>query len=201
MEAAAVKEDAPLSAAVLCFSVRVLPEAKEEAERLEIPIFKNDVVYRLAEEYEEWVKQKVEEEKKRTIGSVVLPAKIRLLPGYVFRRSHPVIVGVEVLAGKVKSKTTLVNQNGDEVGEIAQIQDEGKTVSQASKGAQVAISMRGNILVGRQINEGDILYANIPEQDIKIMRTKLEAELSPDELQILSEFIEIRRKKNPVFAL
>jgi translation initiation factor 5B len=201
MEAAAVKEDAPLSAVILCFSVRVLPEAKEEAERLEIPIFKNDVVYRLAEEYEEWVKQKTEEERKRTVDSLVLPAKIRLLPGYVFRRSHPVIVGVEVLAGKAKSKTMLINQNGDEIGEIAQMQDEGKTVSQASKGAQVAISIRGNILVGRQINEGDILYANIPEQDIKIMRTKLEAELSPEDLQVLSEFIEIRRRKNPVFAL
>jgi translation initiation factor 5B len=177
-----------------------LPEAKEEAERLEIPIFKNDVVYRLAEEYEEWVKQKTEEEKKRTISSVVLPAKIKLLPGYVFRRSHPVIVGVEVLAGKVKSKTDLINENGEEIGEIAQIQDEGKTVSQASKGAQVAISIRGNVLVGRQINEGDILYANIPEQDIRIMRTRLEAELSSDDLQILSEFIEIKRKKNPVFA-
>jgi translation initiation factor 5B len=201
MEAAAVKEDAPLSAVVLCFSVRVLPEAKEEAERLDIPIFKNDVVYRLAEEYEMWVKQRTEEEKKRTVDSLVLPAKIRLLPGYVFRRSHPVIVGVEVLAGKVKSKTMLMNQNGDEIGEIAQMQDEGKTVSQASKGAQVAISIRGNILVGRQINEGDILYANIPEQDIKIMRTRLEAELSPEDLQVLSEFIEIRRRKNPVFAL
>jgi translation initiation factor 5B len=201
MEAAAVKEDAPLSAVILCFSVRVLPEAKEEAERLEIPIFKNDVVYRLAEEYQEWVKQKTEEDRKRTVDSLVLPAKIRLLPGYVFRRSHPVIVGVEVLAGKAKSKTMLINQNGDEIGEIAQMQDEGKTVSQASKGAQVAISIRGNILVGRQVNEGDILYANIPEQDIKIMRTKLEAELSPEDLQVLSEFIEIRRKKNPVFAL
>jgi translation initiation factor 5B len=201
MEAAAVKEDAPLSAVILCFSVRVLPEAKEEAERLEIPIFKNDVVYRLAQDYEEWVKQKTEEEKKRTIDSVVLPAKIRLLPGCVFRRSHPVIVGVEVLAGKVKSRTTLVDQNGDEIGDIAQIQDEGKTVSQALKGSQVAISIRGNILVGRQINEGDILYVNIPEQDIKIMRTKLDTELSSDDLQILSELIEIKRKKNPVFAL
>jgi translation initiation factor 5B len=201
MEAAAVKEDAPLSAVVLSFNVRVMSEAKEEAERLEIPIFKNDVVYKLVQEYEEWIKEKKDEEKRKTIKSLVLPAKIKLLPGYIFRRSHPVIVGVEVLAGTARAKTNLITNNGDEAGEIAQMQDEGKTVAQATKGRQVAISIKGNILVGRHINEGDILYADIPEHDIKILRTKLEDELTSDDLQVLSEFIEIKRKKNPVFAL
>ncbi|WXG45506.1 MAG: translation initiation factor IF-2 [Candidatus Atabeyarchaeum deiterrae] len=199
-EAYVVKNEAPLSAVILCFNVRVLPEAKDEAERLGVPIFKNDVVYRLVQEYEEWVIQKREEEKKKTLSSVVMPAKFRILPGYVFRRSHPVIVGVEVLAGVVKPKVTLVNKDGDDVGEIAQVQDEGKTVLQATKGSSVAVSIRGNILVGRQVNEGDILYANVPEGDIRIMRTKLEGELSPEELQTLSELIEIKRKKNPIFA-
>jgi translation initiation factor 5B len=201
MEAAAVKEDSPLSGVVLCFNVRVMSEAKEEAERLEIPIFKNDVVYKLVEEYEEWVKQKKEDEKRKTVSSLVLPAKIKILPGYIFRRSHPVIVGVEVLAGTARAKTGLVNEKGDDAGEIAQMQDEGKTVAQATKGRQVAISIKGNILVGRHINEGDILYADIPEHDIRTLRTKLEDELTSDDLQILSEFIEIKRKKNPVFAL
>ena len=201
MEAAAVKEDAPLSGVVLSFNVRVMPEAKEEAERVDIPIFKNDVVYKLVQEYEEWMKEKREEEKRRTVSSIVLPAKIRILPGYIFRRSHPVIVGVEVLAGTAKAKTALITANGDDVGEIAQMQDEGKTVAQVKKGAQVAVSIKGNILVVRQINEGDILYANIPEGDIKMLRTKLGDELTSDDLQVISEFIEIKRKKNPVFAL
>jgi translation initiation factor 5B len=178
-----------------------LPEAKEEAEKADIPIFRNDVVYKLVQEYEEWVKEKRDEEKRKTVSSIVLPAKIRILPGYIFRRSHPVIVGVEVLAGTARAKTTLITVNGDDIGEIAQIQDEGKTVAQAKKGLQVAVSIRGNILVGRQINEGDILYANIPERDIKMLQTKLGDELTSDDLQTLSEFIEIKRKKNPVFAL
>ncbi|WXG42867.1 MAG: translation initiation factor IF-2 [Promethearchaeati archaeon SRVP18_Atabeyarchaeia-1] len=201
MEAAAVKEDAPFSAVVLSFNVRVMPEAKEEADRLEIPVFKNDVVYKLVDEYEGWVKERKEEEKRKTVSSLVLPAKIKILPGYIFRRSHPVIVGVEVLAGTARAKTGLITEKGDDAGEIAQMQDEGKTVAQATKGRQVAVSIKGNILVGRQINEGDILYANIPEQDIRILRTKLEDELTSDDLQVLSEFIEIKRKKNPVFAL
>jgi translation initiation factor 5B len=201
MEAAAVKADAPLSGVILSFSVRVLPEAKEEAGKMEVPIFRNDIVYRLVQEYEEWVKQKKDEEKRKTLGSLVLPAKIKILPGYIFRRSNPAIVGVEVLAGVIKSKITLLNEKSDEVGEIAQIQDEGKTVTQASKGNSVAISIKGNVLIGRNVDEGDTLYANVPEQDIRIIREKLENELPPEDLQTLSEFIEIRRKKNPVFAL
>jgi translation initiation factor 5B len=201
MEAAAVKADAPLSAVILSFNVRVLPEAKEEAAKLEVPIFKNDVVYRLVQEYEEWVKQKREEEKRNTLSSLVLPAKIRIMPGCIFRRSSPAIVGVEVLAGVIKPKITLLNEKSDEVGDIAQIQDEGKTLTQASKGSSVAISIKGNILIGRNANEGDTLYANIPEHDIKVIKEKLESELPPEDLQALSEFIEIRRKKNPIFAL
>jgi translation initiation factor 5B len=201
MEALAVKVDAPLSGVILSFNVRILPEAREEAGKMEVPIFRNDVVYRLVQEYEEWVKQKKDEEKSKTLGSLVLPAKIKILPGYIFRRSNPAIVGVEVLAGIIKSKITLLNEKSEEVGEIAQIQDEGKTVTQASKGSSVAISIKGNVLIGRNVNEGDTLYANVPEQDIRIIREKLENELPPDDLQTLSEFIEIRRKKNPVFAL
>jgi len=201
MEALAVKVDAPLSAVILSFNVRILPEAKEEATKLGIPIFRNDVVYRLVQEYEEWVKQKKEEEKRKTFSSLVLPAKIKILPGYIFRRSNPAIVGVEVLVGVIRSRISLLNEKSDEVGEIAQIQDEGKTVTQASKGSSVAISIKGNILIGRNVNEGDTLYANIPEQDIRVIRQKLENELPPEDLETLSEFIEIKRRKNPAFAL
>jgi translation initiation factor 5B len=201
MEAAAVKTDAPFSAVILSFNVRVLPEAKEEATKLEVPIFKNDVVYRLVEEYEEWVKQKREEEKRNTLSSIILPAKIRIMPGCIFRRSSPAIVGIEVLAGVIKPRITLLNEKSDEIGEIAQIQDEGKTLTRATRGSSVAISIKGNILIGRNANEGDTLYANIPEHDIKLIKEKLGSELTAEDLQALSEFIEIRRKKNPIFAL
>jgi len=61
MEAYAVSKENSLLGAILAFNVKVLPEAKEEAERLEIDIIKDEVIYRLIEKYEEFVKSKKEE--------------------------------------------------------------------------------------------------------------------------------------------
>ena len=69
------------------------------------------------------------------------PAKMKLLPGYVFRRAKPAIVGVEILAGQIKPKVPVVDENGGDLGEIQQIQDKGKAISEAETGMHVAISM------------------------------------------------------------
>ncbi|MEM3526225.1 MAG: translation initiation factor IF-2, partial [Candidatus Jordarchaeaceae archaeon] len=194
VEAAVVAEKEPLNAVVLAFNVRVLPDAEEEAEASGIPIFRSDVIYGLFDDYEKWVAEKKEEERRRALEGVVRPFKIRVLPGYVFRRSKPAIVGVEVLEGSMIPRVRLINVNNRRVGEIMQIQEEGETRPVAHKGSSVAISIRG-ATVGRQIREGDILYSDIPEFQIEKLLRELEDELTPDELKVLYEIKEFKRKE------
>jgi translation initiation factor 5B len=106
---------------------------------------------------------------------------------------------VEVVAGTVKSRTPVVGADGEDLGEILQIQDKGKAVSEAGTGMQVAISLEKPVF-GRHINEGDTLYAKVPESHARAMLTKFQTRLSPEELEALNEYVNFMRKKIPFWA-
>jgi len=185
---------------ILGFNVKVLPEAAEEARKHGVKIFLNNVIYRLIEEYEEWLNKLREEERRRELESLVRPGKVRIIPGYVFRRSEPAIVGVEVLGGIIKPGYPLMREDGKRLGEIMQIQDKGKPIPFARAGQAVAISIRGRIMIGRHVDEGDVMFTDIPNTHVKILLTKYKNELSDDEIMTLREIVKIKRKQDPTYA-
>jgi translation initiation factor 5B len=178
---------------ILGFNVGILPDAREAAAQAEIPVFMSDVIYRLIEDYEAWVDREREKEKREVMERVSTPAKIKLLPGCVFRQSKPAIVGVEVLAGKIKTGVELIKADGTNVGPINEIQDKGESLSRAEQGMQVAIALR-KPTVGRHIMENDVLYVNLNEDEIAELK-KRSGVLSPDEEDVLEELLEIKRKR------
>jgi len=183
---------------ILGFNIGILPDAKEAALEAEIPVFINDVIYRLIEDYENWVKGEKEKEKRELMGRVSTPAKIKLLPGCIFRQSKPAVVGVEVLSGKIKTGVELIKVDGTNIGAINEIQqDKGESIKSAEQGMQVAIALKKPI-VGRHINENDVLYVNIGEDAAKALK-KLGGLLSPEEEEVLEELAEIKRKKKNKF--
>lgn len=198
-EAMIVKDKEPLYGAVLAFNVKVLPDAEEEANTRKIPIFKHNVIYHLTDDYLRWMTEQREALIKREFDRLVKPAKIKVLPGYVFRRARPAIVGIEVLAGKIKPRVSLTTEDGNEIGEIQQIQDRGETMSEAEVGKQVAISI-DKATVGRHFNEGDILHVRVPEEHAKILNTKYQDRLTPDEAEALKELVTLMRKSSPFWA-
>ena len=198
-EAAVVKEREPLHGVILAFNVKVLPDAEEEARNRNVPIFNQRTIYSLVDEYLAWLKQEDEARLGEEYDRLVKPAKVKFLPGYVFRKAKPAVIGVEVLAGRIKPKTTLVKEDGRNVGEILQIQEKGKAASEAKIGAQVAVSL-GKTVVGRHIHEGETFYVRVPEAHAKVLRTKFQDRLTAEELEALNEFIEIRRLESPFWA-
>jgi translation initiation factor 5B len=198
-EAAVVKESEPLYGAVLAFNSRVLPDAQTEAHDRGVPIFEHNVIYHLVDNYLDWMRKEQEARSAKEFEKLVTPVKLKVLPGFVFRRAKPAIFGVEVVAGTVKSKTPVIGADGEDLGEILQIQDKGKAVSEARTGMQVAISLEKPIF-GRHINEGDTLYAKVPEAHARAMLTKFQTRLSAEELEALNEYVNFMRKKIPFWA-
>jgi len=194
VEAAIVKEREKNYGVVLAFNVKVLPEAEDEAYRYGVRIFRNDILYRLVEEYLEWIKLEKSKRVAYILSKCILPGKIRILPGYIFRRSNPAIVGIEVLVGRIKPGYPLMKENGRRVGEIMQIQEHGKPISEAVAGMAVAISIRGDIIVGRHVKENDILYTDVPFSDAQLIAEELKDVLSPEEFEILDHIMKIKRR-------
>jgi len=193
-EASIVKNRNPLYGAILAFHVRVLPDAEEEANSRRIPIFKQSIIYHLIDDYLRWMSNEKEMLLRSEFDRLIKPAKIKVLPGYVFRRAKPAIVGVEVLAGRIRPRVRLVTTDRKEVGEVLQIQDKGESVSEAETGKQVAISIDKPV-VGRHFDEGDTLYVMVPEEHAKNLLAKFQDRLSPEELEALNELVTMMRKE------
>jgi len=177
---------------ILGFNVDILQDAKEIALENGIPIFISDVIYRLIEDYENWMKQEREKERRVLMDRLTTPAKIKILPGCVFRQSKPAIFGIEVLSGKIKTGVKLIRPDGVGIGAINEIQDKGESIKSAGQGMQVAISMK-KPTVGRQIKENDVLFVDISEEEIKVIKT-LKGLMSADEEEVLAELLEIKRR-------
>jgi translation initiation factor 5B len=200
LEATIVKTQAPTLGVILSFNVKVLPDAMDEAMRNGVKIFQENIVYRLIEEYMSWTKSEQEAITQKTLESLILPGKIKMLPGCVFRRSDPAIFGVEVLAGRIKTQYPLVKEDGSSVGKIVQIQDKGQKVPEATQGMQVAISLKEPV-IGRHIREGEILYVEIPESHLKTIREQFQSKLNPDEIKCVEELTQVMRKKSPYWGM
>ncbi|MEM2138074.1 MAG: translation initiation factor IF-2 [Candidatus Anstonellaceae archaeon] len=194
VDASVVAASDPYKGAVLSFSVEVGDDAEAEAAKTGVKIFSSKVIYSLCDDYAAWVA----ELKKKAAGEaserLPLPAKLLAMPGCTFRASKPAIFGVEILGGKLKKGVRLMTSKGEIVGEIREIQKEGKPVSEAKTGDQLAISVEGAIC-GKSFNEGDSLYVYIGRKDADELVLALGKEMSDGERAVLEEILAITDRR------
>jgi translation initiation factor 5B len=198
MEAVAVREHDEYNACVLGFDVKVLKDAQDEANNQHIRIFLNDVIYRLMEEFKEYYTKKKDDEKVKAFSEIVFPGKAIIIPDYIFRRSDPAVVGIRVEAGKFTPKQRVVNQDGENIGTIQQLQENSETIKEAGVGKEVAISIKGAV-VGRNLKPEDTLYIYSPESHIRLLNGKFKGELKEEDMKLIKEYIKVMRKKNSPF--
>ncbi len=189
----------PLLSAVLGFNVDILPDAITEIQKTNVPVFSSEIIYSIIENYEKWVEDKKMKLEQERLEAVIRPGAIRILPDCVFRQSKPAVVGVQVIGGIVRTQVNLMREDGANVGVVKGIQAHNENQGSATVGQEVAISIDGPT-VGRQIHEGDILYVNIPEKHARIVELELKPKLAEDEREVLEDFLEIKRKKDPFWG-
>ena len=182
--------------AIIAFNVGVHPNSLEDLNNSDVKLFEGDVIYQIIEDYEEWIKQKEEARKKAFYDAIIKPAKFMSLPKLVFRQSKPAIIGVEALSGTVKQGRKIINKNGDLVGVIASMEDKGETLPDISRGQRVAMAI-DDAVVGKDFDEGDELFIDIPEKHYKFIEREFKDKLTEDEFETLYEFLEIKRKQDP----
>jgi len=187
----------PLDKAIFAFTVKILPEAKEELGNADVVVFQDDVIYTILEKFQEWVEKKKNELDRQRRQEYVHPGMVRFLPQYVFRVSHPAIIGVRVMSGRIKTGMRLMKDDGRIVGTVKGIQSENKAIEEALQGMEVAISIDG-VTVGRQIKGDDILFTDIPETDAKKLK---DMDITADEKDLLAKIIEIKRKQDKFWGM
>ena len=192
----------PEHTVTLGFNVEVLPDAERELEQSEVTLFHDDVIYQLVEDYEEHVAEMQRAQQETILDKIVRPARFRILDDHTFRQSDPAVVGVEIMSGTIKNNTNVAkfdNNEPDRVGELSGIQAQGDDVEEARAGERVSVAIDGPT-VGRQIEEGDELWIELPEKHAKILEQELNEEIPGDELEALSGYLNKRRKRDPFWG-
>ena len=184
--------------AVIAFNVDVLDDAREYADEALVELFEGDVIYRLVEEYEEWVESMEEERAENVLESVVLPAKFRVMHDHVFRQSDPAVVGARVLSGTLERNVS-VERMGENVGVVQGIQSQGEDIDEAGQGEEVSVAIDGPT-VGRDLKEGDVLYTSVPEKHAKALEQEFDDLLDDPTREALEEYLEEKRQVDPFWA-
>jgi translation initiation factor 5B len=186
----------PSHRAVLAFNVPVLPDAIPEGEAHVVKVFRGDVMYRIIEEYTQWRDARLRELQAQRRLELVHPAKLEVLPGFVFRASKPAIVGVKVIGGTLRPGVRLMKPDGTEVGVLRSLQKEGTSVPSAEESTELAASIDGAV-IGRNLKEGDQLLVAIPEAAARALRGQ---SLTTRVTEILEEVARIHRPTHPFWG-
>ena len=188
--------------AILGFNVDVLANAEGELESADVKLFTDDVIYQLVEDYETFVEERQRAQQETVLDKVVRPSRFRLLPDHTFRQNDPAVVGVEVIAGTLQNNRSVGFFEGNEferVGSLSGIQKQGDDVDEARAGERVSIAIDGPT-VGRDIEEGDTLWTAVPEKHAKVLEQELTEEITADEREALSGYLDTRRKRDPFWG-
>jgi translation initiation factor 5B len=198
----AATADDPKHQAILAFGVDILDDARQLAEQEDVDIFEDDVIYQLVEDYDEHVTAIETAQQDQILDNITRPSRFEILPDHTFRQSDPAVVGVEVLGGKLRRNVTVGRfENGefDRVGHLKTIQDEGEDVDESTRGDRVAVSIEGPT-VGRQIKEGETLWVEIPEKHAKILEQELKEDITGGEREVLKQYLDTHRKRDPFWG-
>lgn len=192
VRASVMLESAKEYACMLAFDVKIDKEAQDMADDLDIKIFKADIIYHLFDQFTAYMTALTEQKRKDMAPQAVFPCVLRIVPGCVFNKRDPIILGVDVVEGILRIGTPIcvVQQPGNVVcslGRVTSIELNHRHMEQVKRGGpSVAIkiehaSYEPARLFGRHFIESDLLYSKITRQSIDILKETFRNDLAKDD--------------------
>lgn len=187
----------PTQRSILSFNVKVLPDAQEALatkEYEDVKVLTSDIIYHLLDEYEAWTKVKQQDVDKTLRETMTFPGRVTIMPDHVFRTHKPAIVGMRILAGRLRVDQKFLLQDGRVLGQVKSIRRGEESVKEALPGEEVAVAI-DEVTIGRQMEPGGVYYVDMPEGDAKRFLRQL-VPLNYDELEVAREVQKIKQKEN-----
>jgi translation initiation factor 5B len=192
----------PTHRAILSFNVKVLPDAEAALQTKDfedVKVLASDIIYHLLDEYEAWTKVKAQDVEKQLREQMTFPGKALLMPDHVFRTHKPAIVGIRILAGRLRVDQRFLLADGRVLGQVKSIRRGEESIKEALPGEEVAVAI-DEVTIGRQMSPGDIVYVDVPEGEArKLFRTP--GMINADETDVLREVQKIKQRESRFWAM
>jgi translation initiation factor 5B len=184
-----------LDAIIAGFNVTIDEEAKElfKSEK-NIKILEDEVIYKLIENLSDWRLEKSKEIEKKRMMTLTTICKLEILHEYIFRNTSPAIFGVRVVGGKIRKNLSLIDEEGDKIARVKNIELDKKSVHEAKEGSELAMALPG-INFDRVLKKRNFLFTDISEKQFREFKKNKDL-LSQGEIKTLQEIAEIKRKKS-----
>ena len=178
IRASVMLERAPEYAQLLAFDVPVDRDASDLAEEFGVKIFTANIIYHLFDAFTEYMKNLEEQKRKDAAPIAVFPCLIKIIPGNVFNKKSPIIIGVDVLEGTLKVGTPMCVVAKDtnqviKIGKVVGIEHNHKPKQEAKRGDAVAVRIESPNYdtpksFGRHFTEENEIYSHVRQLDIYI---------------------------------
>jgi len=164
------------------FNANISKDFLEDLNKEKIPVFKNNIIYKLIEEHADWLLKENKIEKDSLLKEIIFPCEIKVLKNHIFRTSKPAIVGVKVVAGKLTPGSRVL-LNDKEIGVVEGIQAEGKSLDILERGSEAAISIKHAVYL-KDFKEEDVFSVYVPDSSIKKLEQMID-DLTNEEQEML----------------
>lgn len=193
VRASVMLEQAKEYAVILAFDVKIDKEVQELADELDVKIFKADIIYHLFDQFTAYMNALVEQKRKDMAPQAVFPCVLRIVPGCVFNKREPIILGVDVVDGILRVGTPLCvpSQGNIGVGRVTSIELNHKPLPEVRRGGpSVAIkiehaSWEPARMVGRHFGERDELVSKLSRSSIDILKENFRNDLEKEDWQLV----------------
>ncbi|XP_036946683.1 eukaryotic translation initiation factor 5B [Acanthopagrus latus] len=194
MKASAMLEHDVQYAVILAFDVKVERESQEMADSLGVRIFSAEIIYHLFDaftKYREDYKKAKQDEFKHV---AVFPAKLRVLPQFIFNSRDPIVMGVTIEAGVLRQGTPLCvpSKGFVDIGVVTSIEMNHKSVDCAKKGQEICIKIEpipgeSPKMYGRHFEATDIIVSKITRASIDALKNWFRDEMQKTDWQLIME--------------
>ena len=201
IRASIMLESQPEYAQILAFDVKVDKDAQDLADEMGVKIFKADIIYHLFDQFTKYMEEITETRRRDQAPSAVFPCMLKIVPGCVFNKRNPIVIGVDVVEGQLRIGTPLCVVNAENqivpIGKVIGIELNHKAKEVVKKGdPAVAIKIESPVyetpkMIGRHFFEKDMLYSRITRASIDILKSTFRNDLSREEWALVIQLKKI----------
>uniref|UniRef100_A0A671NLI0 Eukaryotic translation initiation factor 5B n=1 Tax=Sinocyclocheilus anshuiensis TaxID=1608454 RepID=A0A671NLI0_9TELE len=194
MKASTMLEHDPQYAVILAFDVKIERDSQELADSLGVHVFSAEIIYHLFDAFtkyrEDYKKQKQDEFKH----IAVFPCKLRILPQFIFNSRDPIVMGITVDAGVLRTGTPVCvpSKGFVDIGIVTGIEINHKSVESAKKGQEICVKIEpipgeSPKMYGRHFEAVDIIVSKITRQSIDALKNWFRDEMQKSDWQLIME--------------
>jgi len=194
MRASTMLEHEEKFAVILAFDVKVERDAQEMADRENVKIFQADIIYHLFDRFTEYQADLIKQKKEQFRSIAVFPCKLKIMPEHIYMSRDPIVVGVQVTGGVLRTGTPMCVPSKDfiYIGVCTGIQHNNKDVDIAKKGDEVCVKIEspgGDApkMYGRHFDETDLLISKISRESIDACKDYFRDELAKSDWALMVE--------------